>query len=75
MSLKPKRRLSPKKYKELCNQVLDRDKWKCIICGSRNNLTVHHIQYRSQLGVDALDNLCTVCNDDHTKIHQGKIVL
>lgn len=50
---------------------MDRDEWKCrnLHCGMRNNLHVHHIIYRSEMGVDESWNLITVCNDCHDRIH------
>ena len=41
----PKRsriRLDSNSYKELCQRVMERDNWKCQVCGSQQNLQVHH---------------------------------
>lgn len=62
-------RLSPEVYKVLCVAVLERDGWKCRRCGYRQNLHVHHIVFRSQMGVDESWNLVTVCSECHDKIH------
>lgn len=50
---------------------MDRDGWKCRNprCGMRNNLHVHHVIFRSEMGVDESWNLITICNECHDKIH------
>ena len=56
--------------------VLHRDKYTCQICGKKHTrLEVHHIKYRSQGGTDDDNNLITLCEDCHSDIHDGKIVL
>lgn len=62
-------RLPDKEYAALCKAVLERDHWKCRSCGSRNNLCVHHIVFRSQQGPDEEWNLITVCSRCHSGIH------
>ena len=37
-------RLDPESYRELHRQVLERDGWRCQVCGSMQNLQVHHLQ-------------------------------
>ena len=55
--------------------ALSRDKYTCQICKAKNTrLEVHHIVYRSKGGTDDLDNLVTLCEDCHKKIHNGIIV-
>ncbi len=65
----PRIELDPDAYKELCRQVLQRDRWRCQQCGSRTNLQVHHIQLRSHLGHDSETNLITLCSQCHALIH------
>lgn len=56
--------------------ALSRDGYTCQICGAKHTrLEVHHIKYRSQGGTDDLDNLITLCESCHKKIHAGKIVI
>ena len=56
--------------------VLHRDKYTCQICGKKHTkLEVHHIVYKSQGGTDNEDNLITLCEDCHDKIHNGQIIL
>ena len=45
--------------------ILNRDDETCQICGTRSNLHVHHIVFRSQGGTDDHDNLITLCEKDH----------
>jgi len=62
-------RLSVEEYSALCSAVLYRDGWKCRYCGLRNNLTVHHIIFRSDGGPDESWNLITLCNSCHNGVH------
>ena len=68
----PRLRLGPHSYKELCRQVLARDNWRCQVCGSRNNLQVHHQQLRSQQGSDEDSNLITLCAGCHARLHGSR---
>ena len=56
---RPRLRLDPELYEQLRKQVLRRDGWQCQVCGSRQNLQVHHKQLRSQQGSDDDLNLIT----------------
>jgi len=49
--------------------VLQRDGWRCQICGSKQNLHVHHKQLRSQQGDDDDSNLITLCAACHQELH------
>jgi 5-methylcytosine-specific restriction endonuclease McrA len=62
-------RLDPASYKRLCREVMERDGWGCQICGSRQNLHVHHNQFRSRQGRDEESNLTTVCARCHDELH------
>ena len=65
---RPRLRLDPESYKALCRQVMKRDGWRCQVCGSRQNLQVHHKQLRSQQGSDS--NLITLCAACHEYLHR-----
>ena len=70
----PKRpciRLDPSSYKQLCQQVMTRDGWKCQVCGSSQNLQVPHKQLRSQQGSDRDSDLITLCASCHEVLHHG----
>ena len=53
----PRLKLDQEAYRILRLQVLERDGWRCQRCGSMKNLEVHHLNARSQLGHDCLENL------------------
>ena len=65
----PRLRLEPQSYRELHWQVLQRDAWRCQVCGRMQNLEVHHIEFRSQGGSDADENLITLCSACHAAKH------
>ena len=44
-------------------------KHSCYICGTRNNITEHHIIPLSRGGIDSKYNKVFVCEDHHRKIH------
>ena len=55
---------------------LMRDGYTCQQCHkSRRRLEAHHIQYRQNGGKDTLDNLITLCDQCHHRLHEGKITL
>lgn len=63
-------------YSSKREAILNRDNYTCQVCGKRHTkLEVHHIKYRSQGGNDDENNLITLCEDCHSDIHDGKIVL
>jgi 5-methylcytosine-specific restriction endonuclease McrA len=64
-------RLDPDAYNQLRKQVLERDSWRCQHCGSRSQLEVHHLTYRSSMGSDIEENLITLCNECHQRIHRA----
>ena len=56
--------------------VLHRDGYTCQLCGRKHTrLEVHHIIYRSQGGTDDEDNLITLCEDCHDKVHDGSLTV
>ena len=66
---RPRLELNPKEYRIIRQQVLGRDGWRCQECGAMENLEVHHIKRRSQLGDDMMQNLITLCVSCHGKCH------
>ena len=48
----PRIRLDSERYRELHQQVLQRNRWRCQMCGSMQHLQVHHQKFRSQSGGD-----------------------
>jgi len=59
-------------YDVLRRRVLDRDGWRCQVCGSTAELQVHHLKFRSRLGSDTLDNLIVLCAGCHRFQHFGR---
>lgn len=66
------------RWKSKRAKILERDQYKCVICGSTENLTVHHKQYhvdkqgRKHVPWDYDDKylvtLCSVCHKNgHAK--------
>ena len=58
--------------------VLIRDRHTCQHCKGESGcktLHVHHITYRSQGGTDMVNNLITLCEDCHRKLHDGEFEL
>ncbi|MGE5733963.1 MAG: HNH endonuclease [Acidobacteriota bacterium] len=56
-------------YRQLCREILQRDGWRCQNCGSRENLQVHHKEFRSHLGQNDEQNLITLCLSCHRRVH------
>jgi 5-methylcytosine-specific restriction endonuclease McrA len=62
-------RLDRTQYSELHRAILQRDGWRCQVCGTRSHLEVHHQQFRSQSGEDTEGNLITLCHECHSAEH------
>lgn len=59
-------------YKNNHEAVLNRDNYTCQCCKTKKGtLHVHHIVYRSNGGSDKMENLITLCENCHTKLHDG----
>jgi 5-methylcytosine-specific restriction endonuclease McrA len=65
----PRFRLDRDNYSALRRQILERDNWRCQVCGSMSNLEVHHIRFRSHSGPDLEQNLLTLCASCHKLYH------
>ena len=65
----PRLKLDSESYKQLCREVLQRDAWRCQVCGTTSNLEVHHRQFRSRSGDDSEENLITLCAGCHRALH------
>jgi len=53
-------------------EIWQRDGHKCVGCGSKSNLVVHHKEYRSGIFAWEYPNDClvTLCKDCHSKEHK-----
>jgi len=55
-------------------KAFQRDKFKCQVCKSTNQLHIHHLIPRTKQGTDELENLITLCEKCHrNKAHQGEL--
>jgi len=62
-------------YQNLKQYVLTRDGYTCRSCASNKKNTklhVHHIVFRSNGGTDTKNNLITLCESCHDKLHKKK---
>ena len=63
-------------YSSRREAVLHRDNYTCQCCGKKNcRLEVHHIKFRRNGGTDDEENLITLCEDCHKRVHAGTVVL
>jgi 5-methylcytosine-specific restriction endonuclease McrA len=67
----PRLRLAADAYQQLCRQILERDGWRCQVCGAMRQLQVHHKEFRSHSGDDSEENLITLCHHCHELIHSS----
>ena len=67
-------------WKAKRQKILERDGFKCVLCGESNNLHVHHKRYRRDpvTGEKVLpweysdDDLITLCDHHHRMIHRRR---
>lgn len=64
--------LDSEKWRELRNECLSKDGFKCVICGSPYDLNAHHLIYPHILGTESVHDLITVCKTCHAKIEKFK---
>ncbi len=57
-------------WKRVREQAFKRDGNRCYMCGTGKNLEVHHRRYDSLGTENEIDDVITVCDDYHTKIHE-----
>jgi hypothetical protein len=67
----PRLKLPSADYQVLRKQILERDGWRCQLCGTPNRLEVHDIKSRGSLRDDTLQNLITLCAKCHRTFHRG----
>src|SRR3989337_1142343 len=57
-------------WREIRIKVLERDDNRCKTCGfNGKGLHVHHIEYKRNGGNEDMNNLITICNQSHMRIH------
>ena len=57
--------------KEIYNKIVEEQPY-CQLCGSTYCLHIHHIYYRSQLGLTIPKNLIRLCIKCHQMVHSNK---
>lgn len=57
------------KWKELRDQRLAKDDYRCKRCKTAKQLRIHHIRYPEVWGEESVDDLVTLCDDCHSQIH------
>jgi 5-methylcytosine-specific restriction endonuclease McrA len=55
-----------KDWRQKRRQALERDRYKCTLCGKTERLNVHHIIPYRYCHSHALDNLITLCRSCHS---------
>lgn len=71
---KTKEVASKTEFRKMRLKALERDKHKCIQCGSAYNINVHHKKHRSEGGDNSLRNLETLCYYCHMEKHKNENV-
>lgn len=62
------RYLKTQKWKRTRQEVLKRDEYKCVKCGSQENLEIDHIDYK-YVGIEYNHHLRTLCRTCHRIRH------
>lgn len=68
-------RLAGDDYREVVRQCYARDHWQCVRCQTRQHLTPHHLVKRSDLRLDTLENLVTLCVECHRKVEASTVII
>ncbi len=74
---KPIKKVSNKRItvtEETYNKVMQRDNYKCRLCGTPFNLNEHHIVYKSEDRklINEPTNLIVLCTKCHAIVHSNK---
>lgn len=64
--------LSSSHWKETRGKRLEIDEYKCAVCGSTENLNVHHLSYKRIGNEDIESDLITLCHPCHAMLHRIK---
>lgn len=58
-------------WKSLREEILEKDHHRCVVCGRKKNLNVHHLTY-DHLGNREAEwyDLVTLCQDCHQRVHE-----
>mgnify|MGYP001550655271 FL=1 len=59
--------------KHIRQEILERDNYNCVGCGTSQALTIAHVFVnRSHGGLAVKENLCVLCMDCHHQMDNGK---
>jgi len=61
---------STRQWRQLRAQALQRDGDRCVKCGARDQLAVHHVVPLAEGGALGLDGLTTLCEPCHHAAHR-----
>jgi Holliday junction DNA helicase RuvB len=59
----------------MLSEILARDGYRCLRCGARKMPTGHHKKFRRNGGPTVPVNLMTLCDDCHTLVHDGLLIV
>lgn len=62
--------LSGPVWKAVRRLALDHYGWRCVLCGSKAGLEVHHRRY-VPWGAESLQDLTVLCGEHHRLLHAG----
>lgn len=69
-------KLKNPKWQKKRLEILQRDEWRCRLCGdAETTLHIHHLEYSGQPWQAHNDKLITICEDCHYVIEDQKINL
>lgn len=60
-------------WKKLREKRLKIDFYRCHYCGSAINVQVHHLHYPDAWGLETMEDLVTLCDNCHAKVHNKEI--
>ncbi|WP_449573269.1 HNH endonuclease [Methanospirillum sp.] len=64
----------PQYWNVIRRQILQRDGYRCQICGEQKDLSVHHIIPLSMGGDSTTGNLRVLCHTCHQRVHGKRVV-
>lgn len=59
------------KDKDVYKQIVEKEPY-CQLCGNTSYLQIHHIYYRSEIGLTVPENLIRLCSKCHRLVHSNK---
>ena len=62
--------LNPRQWIGIRRAVLDRDGYRCRLCGRAGRFEIHHLTPVAAGGGNELENLATLCRHCHLEIHR-----